>query len=401
MKSLKQITKILADWFKQHAEINSVYTAGNLDLKSKDNIVYPFASIQPDDPRFDGDLITYSFRVVLGDILCDDNEFSSLEIENSLLQIANDFITELDENEDFDINTNVSIEFFEDDFTDRCCGLVFFLSVSQFRVQNACAIPKRTLSTSRDPSFQAVLDYAIGRGYSLPSQQYLDALNLWIVEQKSSGVFDKDDVLYNFAHDGDVDFKTINYMNPAKHKATVYGGITSSILGFKGNGIDGYIDTNFNAFVDGKNYSLDNASRTAVVFDLGEAGTSVNLNNIDGMDSLNNNRMINVLQQAQRINMGQTSLSYGIDFSGLGFTQLNRLDAANVVGYKRDVKTNSAAPSTAIDSANQLVFKSNIAYGRIGVSLYAIGTSYSESEAAAKRQSFNSYLTRTGQTPFA
>lgn len=141
MKSLKVITKEVEGWFKDHREINGVYIVKDLDLRSKNNLKYPFVSIQPDDPRFDGDLITYTFKIVLADILCVDNEFSSLEIENSLLQVANDLIAAFDENDDFDINRNISIEFFEDDFTDRCCGLVFYLNISQFKEQNVCAIP--------------------------------------------------------------------------------------------------------------------------------------------------------------------------------------------------------------------------------------------------------------------
>lgn len=113
-------------------------------------------------------------------------------------------------------------------------------------------------SNSLDPATAAILDYASLNGYSPVSDTA--KYDSFIRTIKQSGVWDKLDVFYLFATDGDNGFRLINMVNPGSHDGTITGGVVSTSSGFVGNGVDGYISTNYTPSSNAINYAIHNAS---------------------------------------------------------------------------------------------------------------------------------------------
>jgi hypothetical protein len=110
-----------------------------------------------------------------------------------------------------------------------------------------------------DADYQAVLDYGTTQGYTLPSASQQLLQNQLVVDLKDGGIWDKLDTFAVFATDGDSDFALIDWINLSDY--TAYNSPTfTTNQGFTGNGSSAYIDSNFNAFTNGINYSLNSAS---------------------------------------------------------------------------------------------------------------------------------------------
>lgn len=119
-------------------------------------------------------------------------------------------------------------------------------------------VTKRSLT---DADFQAVLNKGTAEGYSLPTGTALTAGDTLVRDLKSAGVWDKLDLFYVFATNGDSDFATLNWKAPASFQATKVNAPTfTSLEGFTGNGSSSYLNLNWNPFSDGVNYALGSAS---------------------------------------------------------------------------------------------------------------------------------------------
>lgn len=98
---------------------------------------------------------------------------------------------------------------------------------------------------------QAVIDYANGQGYALPSANTLTQLDTLIGALKTSGIWAKIDVLYILATDGDRNFAKINIKTPGTHNCTEIGTPTfTSKQGFTGS-TGNALNTNYNSLTDG------------------------------------------------------------------------------------------------------------------------------------------------------
>jgi hypothetical protein len=112
-----------------------------------------------------------------------------------------------------------------------------------------------------DVDYQAVLNRAASLGYTLPSidQQFLQ--NQLIVDLKSSGIWNKLDIFYVFANNGSQEFATLNWKNPLLYQCSLINSPSfTTNVGFQGNGINSYINTNYNPSVHAVNFTLDSHS---------------------------------------------------------------------------------------------------------------------------------------------
>ena len=110
-----------------------------------------------------------------------------------------------------------------------------------------------------DADYQAVLDYATTQGYTLPSAGQQTLQNQLIVDLKAGGIWSKLDTFAVFATDGDEDFALIDWIRLTQYTAVNSPTFTPN-QGFQGDGVSSSIDTNFNPFINGVNYTLNNAS---------------------------------------------------------------------------------------------------------------------------------------------
>ena len=112
-----------------------------------------------------------------------------------------------------------------------------------------------------DADYQAVLDYGTAQGYTAPSAAQQTLQNTLVTDLKTAGVWDKLDVFYVFATDGDSDYATLNWKAPSSHQVTKVNSPTfTADSGFKGDGSSAYLDTNFSIADDATNYAQNNAS---------------------------------------------------------------------------------------------------------------------------------------------
>lgn len=114
---------------------------------------------------------------------------------------------------------------------------------------------------SNDSDYQAVLNRATTEGYSLPSTSQQTLQNTLVTDLKSSGVWDKLDMLFVFANDGSEEFSLIDWKNPTGTTGTAYSDIAwTSNSGFTGDGVADYIDTNHVAGTTGSQFTANAAS---------------------------------------------------------------------------------------------------------------------------------------------
>jgi hypothetical protein len=217
-----------------------------------------------------------------------------------------------------------------------------------------------------DSDYLSILNYATSSGYTLPSTRTQAAQNALLIDLKAAGIWNKLDVFYVFASDGDVNFATLNWKNLTSNKVTGQDSLVPNA------GI--YIKTTNNVFTNfnptsGVNYKALNASRYIYVYSF-TAG-----NQLDGSGGLSNgNRMIYANSADQYINnIGPTSAinlagtrslkSYHITGSSLFFSN------GNTTGSR----SYSGTPSVV--DANQSIFNSGGGYSNGIPSMYAMGAS--------------------------
>jgi len=117
-----------------------------------------------------------------------------------------------------------------------------------------------TPSGSLDPDYQAVLTYATAQGYTLPSLAQRTLQNEVVTSLKAASIWSELDLFYMFATDGDANFATLNWKNPALYKATQVNSPTyTTNIGFTGDGASAYLNTNWNATI-GPKFTRNNAS---------------------------------------------------------------------------------------------------------------------------------------------
>ena len=185
------------------------------------------------------------------------------------------------------------------------------------------------------------------------------------------------DVFFRFRGTGDVNFKRINLANPEGALADFYGGYTLDISGFKGNGVNAYVDTNFNPslLVSGQKYQLNNAEFGGIV---SEYPTSENSNSsysplLGTILAQGRNTLYLREINASKINGGGNNLNAIVDMSGVGFKSICRVSSTNVVLTNKDVENQRTQPSSIIDSSSQLVLRGVVGFSNARASSVFMG----------------------------
>ena len=185
------------------------------------------------------------------------------------------------------------------------------------------------------------------------------------------------DVFFRFRGTGDAKFKQINLANPEGALADFYGGYTLDISGFKGNGVNAYVDTNFNPslLVAGQKYQLNNAEFGGIV---SEYPTSENSNSsysplLGTILTQGRNTLYLRAINASKINGAGNNLNVIVDMSGVGFKSICRVSSTNVVLTNKDVENQRTQSSSIIDSSSQLVLRSVVGFSNARASSVFMG----------------------------
>lgn len=246
---------------------------------------------------------------------------------------------------------------------------------------------------------QQIINRANYEGFTLPSNSILSYCDTLITEMKNDGVWSVGDVYFNFAYN-DInlsDFARINWKNPygGLGIATLNGTVTYQVDGFKGNGVDGYINTRFNPFSGGFNYTLNNAGRFLIV---SQQNTGV-LFQGDGIITNSNNRMTLFGGNAYIINAGNSGIS--TNAGGTGLKGIMRYASNNILAINTSVTTTGSTASTSLANSNQLILNSSGNCGDACISNYYMGASLTNTQVQNFRTYYNTFLTNVGLTAFA
>lgn len=235
-----------------------------------------------------------------------------------------------------------------------------------------------------DTDYQAILDYATTQGYTLPSEAQRVKQNQLLVDLKSAGIWSKLDTFANFATDGSSNFALIDWK-----RLTQYTAVNSPTFitnqGFRGNGVSSYIDTNFNAFLQGLNYQQNNASRG--LYMLLADGTAA----LDGKAVAGINNMARTSTSFQRINTTSgLNASFSFD-ANKGMKSIHRTSSTNVELFNDKVQASRTATSATLNDNSQLILRSGASYGLHTISTYYNGSSL-VSENDTFVDAFDNYL---------
>lgn len=102
-------------------------------------------------------------------------------------------------------------------------------------------------SVAASTTYSTILARASSLGYTAPSAGVQTKQSTMMDSLKTAGLWDKLDLFYVMAGDGDSNFACLNWVAPSLYQASKINSPTyTSLLGFSGNGSSAYLDTNWN-----------------------------------------------------------------------------------------------------------------------------------------------------------
>lgn len=225
------------------------------------------------------------------------------------------------------------------------------------------------------PETVALFAKATAEGFDLPSAGCKAAINADIVERKAAGIWTNVDRLFYHANDsGSINFGRINAQDPSRDLATIHGGITNANKeGIKGNGTDGYFDTQFAPSSDTSKYVIADAH--ALIYIYSSNGGRFLGGSIGSLLFAASNGT------AQRLNGG--NLSSAVNFGTVGTVGMSRVDGTDIdimIAGTLSTQVNSA---TNLPSGDITVLKQGSSYSPSGISITQIGQGLTTTQMAA------------------
>lgn len=255
--------------------------------------------------------------------------------------------------------------------------------------------------------YNRLVDYAVSQGIALPSATTLEALRHFLIELYKQGLMPYIMGLHIYAGSGVPEFKNINVINPGTYNVVSYGGLTYSPNGVLGNGINGYVETNFNLNLPDRGKFFIGAVVTQGVNTTeipanaplwGGYYALISGTNIDITSGFN-------IEANSRLYSGTEPSVATYTDTGLFLTLRNGGNVRHIA--KGDLTSLSLTISSFTDTPRTLKFlrrdisSISIGYGksRLGCSVFGEGIDYNKSQIF--RTLFNNYLTALGLTPVA
>ena len=215
-----------------------------------------------------------------------------------------------------------------------------------------------------DSDYQAVLDYATTQSYTLPSSAQQTLQNQLVVDLKSAGIWSKLDSFAVFATDGDSDFALIDWIRLTDYTAVNSPTFTTN-QGFQGDGVSAYIDTNWNPFTDGVNYTQDDASYGGYRFN--------NINDFSRFLGNDNNMYIREDTTNRHYINASVGASSNLTGNGIGLRVLNRTNSNDIQMIVDNTVETSTQSSTVVANSNLLLLQrgtgQNFSLSEIGLAL--------------------------------
>lgn len=238
-----------------------------------------------------------------------------------------------------------------------------------------------------DTDYQAVLNYAISIGATLPSSGQQVKQNQLVLDLKSGGIWTKLDTLRVYATDGSSSFALIDWKRLALCTAVNSPTFTTN-SGYSFNGTSSYIDSGFNPNTPAglNNYKFLNAS---IGCWLTVAGTT-QVGGMVGQVGAAGVRLQNANNLLHRMN--SSAINTVVDLSGIGLKAGNKTAANSWSIGSNTTLTNGTGGGDTLVNANLsdatgggVFFNGRTAISYAGASLVAEHTSL--------YNAFNTYIT--------
>lgn len=141
VRNLKYIRNIIEDYFNQHPMVNDVKFGDSDKLSTYKKLKYPLLNFEYVKSNFNaGNDNATIWEFAIMDLSDEQTEFDVIDATN---EIAQDFLKFLENHDDLEINGNVSVVPFSDNFGDMCSGNVFTVTFSAFRNNCLNILPKK------------------------------------------------------------------------------------------------------------------------------------------------------------------------------------------------------------------------------------------------------------------
>ena len=220
--------------------------------------------------------------------------------------------------------------------------------------------------------------------YTSAPQSYLQ--NRLMLGIKSSGAWAKLDLFMCFATDGLYNIAGLDWKGGLPAFGVNSPTFTAN-QGFTGNGVDAYIDTNFDPYNMGLNYQQDNASRYFFPY------AFLNLGPMDGVNTGNKNCMLLNNSINHKINQDSNVLLIPFEYTNtVEPKSIHRTGATSVRLYNGTVADNRTVFSAEPIAETQKILTSDGEYAEHTVAAYAMGASMVV-ENAAFIAAWNTYIT--------
>ncbi|WP_286732836.1 MULTISPECIES: hypothetical protein [Sphingobacterium] len=131
VRNLKYIKNIIEEYFALHPMVNDVKFGDSDKLSTYKKLKYPLLNFEYVKSNFNaGNDNATIWEFAIMDLSDEITEFDVIDATN---EIAQDFLKFLENHNDLEINGNVSVVPFSDNFGDLCSGNVFTVTFSSFR----------------------------------------------------------------------------------------------------------------------------------------------------------------------------------------------------------------------------------------------------------------------------
>ena len=240
-----------------------------------------------------------------------------------------------------------------------------------------------------DADYQAVLDQSTSFGYTVPSAAQQTLQNTLVTDLKTAGVWDKLDVFYCFATDGDSDFATLNWKAPSSHQVTKVSSPTfTANEGFTGNASSAYLDTNYNPSNDAINYALNAASFGFFISDLGTF-TTTSISDFGAPDVVNRAWY---RRSSNRFYINSSGYTFVTAYTANTFVHANRNGSNNAQVYHDGTLVDSPTNvSTSIPPVNFNAFKRSTLFSESTLGIAFVGGDLS-SESSDFYDAIDTYI---------
>lgn len=240
--------------------------------------------------------------------------------------------------------------------------------------------------SSVSAAYTAILTAATNAGYSHPSAAIQAAGNTLI---NSTPEILLCNIFYIFANGGaSQNFGLINWADPGNFTADLVGTMNYATGGLKGNAVDGYISTNWNAATNGgSKYTLNSACRGMWAYDV-----PANIL-LDGTITTGSRNCMRYQSSSSlhKINQGSGSLAGALNLGVQGFIALD-LDTGVVKGQTGTTITSTTNTPSVVLSEEQTILKSGTTFGDTRISMYFCGPHFTDTQRNNIKANVETYL---------